>query len=123
MNMTMKVVAAAAIALASGLASATPVCVGTEAATGLKDVATNALFIKRAFKLACSKNVELHYSEDIDKAWVAAGSLKGTTVYGGTTEGGGGSIAVFKAAAGAYVVATDVSGTGLTNAETRTAAQ
>lgn len=124
MKMTMKVMVAAVALVASGLASATAVCVGSEAATGLKDVtAVTGKFIKRGFKLACSKNIELHYDENVDAAWVAAGSLKGVTVYGGTTEGGGGSIALFKAATGAYVAAGDVSGTALANAKTRTAAQ
>ncbi|GLR11789.1 hypothetical protein GCM10007907_05790 [Chitinimonas prasina] len=101
-------------------AAVTSPCTGT-ATGGKTTIAGGALgtdFIIRDFSLACSKNVFLSYNWNATSAWVAAGSGKGATIFGGTTEGGGGANCLNKTA-GLKPDASNVSA-ALTNAETAT---
>jgi len=94
--MKAKIIAATLLGAVFALpVNATPLCEGS-ATGGKKDVAAGVagaenVFIIRTFAQACSKNVFMDYSQTSTSAAVAAVSKKGATVFGGTTEGGGGA--------------------------------
>lgn len=99
-------------------AAVTPVCLGT-AAGGKKDVAAGVSgtdFIIRSFAQACSKNVFMDFDQTSTTAHVAAVSKKGATVFGGTTEGGGGANCLKKLDSAAQKNITGVDAAELTAA-------
>lgn len=119
---------ALAVASSASMAATTNVCNGS--GQKVADVAggtDGTTFVRVTFSPTCGGNTVLSYDQDTGKLWAAAASVKGSNVFGGSTNGG--SVGVVRAcrpagttgAGGACGNVTDTTGfvsAGMATAET-----
>jgi hypothetical protein len=85
-----KIIIALALAASSSVAMAavTTVCNATPTPTNVPGRTDGTLFVRATFAPTCSTNTIMQVDDDGTKVWGASASIKGQSVFGGSTNGG-----------------------------------